>query len=194
MTDTDLPPPLFIRQKAGPAFTLRAVAQAITGPKDDPVQMYNRVRGFAQRAFIHRATKGDDSGAARFHVEDIAAAAVLSALLDFGLEMSAEASLALYSWSPDNPVPAVGAVSNPIRSALAWTSRGGFWVLKTTMYRHTQTGDTRRVVQVYDAAQPEPTPDNLDPAMMPVGSAFIHLAPLLLPLLRLVEKPRADRH
>ena len=192
--DDEAPPPLFIRDEPGPTFTIRDAARAIARTGDDGAVMYNRYKGLAQRGLVHRASKGAGAtSAARYHVSDVAVAAILSALFDIGLGGDASAteaaSTCLYTWPADDYARPARALPRPILAALRGTDQGEGWVFRMDLFRSDQTGAARRVVRVYDTQQ-EPKILHLSKDMLPVGSVFLHLRPLLLPLVRLLHPQR----
>lgn len=186
----EMPPLTLLRSGWGPLFTIAEGARALTGFGEDQVAGYNRLKGLGQRQLIHRAYRGEKTtSAALYSLEDLAVAAALGALLDLGLadrEVMQAASLALYAWDEaNNPRPAnFPANMSPIGAATWGASTGNPWVAKVAVFHGTQTGKLTRVVTVYNMDVDPPAPRDLPGDAIPRATAFVHLAPVLLPLLR----------
>ncbi|QYU66252.1 hypothetical protein J4558_14780 [Leptolyngbya sp. 15MV] len=208
-TDTDTPGSLFVRERSGPTFASAEAAHEAFGSDAGAL---NRFKGLAQQRLIHTAVSAPRARvAARFGVDDIAAAKVLGALLDLGIfnrDVMATASLALYSWSvvgawkPGDPGPipvnkpahlqGVLGTNYPIRAALMGTAKGEWWVLALDVYRSDQTGEFRRAAVVYDMEAGKPREPEMPAEFIPHVSATVMLTPLLAPLLRLFAEPRGN--
>lgn len=191
MTEPDADPDfVFLRPGWGPLFTIGEGARALTGFGEDQVAGYNRLKGFAQRQLIHRAHRGEKTtSAALYSLEDLCVAAALGGLLDLGIadrETMAAASVALYAWNlTENPRP-VNYPENvsPIGAAAYGAAHDAAWALKVTVFRGDRTGALRRVITVFDLDAEPPLPRDLADDAMPRATAFVHLRPLLKPLLR----------
>lgn len=186
-------PALFAHDEPGPRWKATDIATAIARGGVPFPTAQARVANFAKAGLIY--SRGKAANAAKnspslYSMSDIAAAVMLSAVIDCGVsdrEILADASVALYAWALGSEPRA----SHPILAAAVDTWQDRAWCLQLRFHRNLET-DQRRVNRSFGAMDRQAiwsSPDLNDAPWAPVGELVISTAPLAA-LQRLASVPK----
>ena len=186
-------PDLFSHDEPGPRFKATDIATAIARGGVPFPTAQARVANFAKAGLIYsrgKAANAAKNSPALYSMSDLAAATMLSAVIDCGVsdrEILADASVALYSW-------AIGAAPrsvHPILTAAVDTWKDRAWCLQLRFHRNLET-DQRRVNRSFgsmDSPAVWSSPELNEVPWVPIGELVISTAPLAA-LQRLVSVPK----
>ncbi|KCZ96777.1 hypothetical protein HPO_18400 [Hyphomonas polymorpha PS728] len=192
-----------------PLFTSGEIARAIGDGRKELKRFYEgRVRTLIENGLLVPEDK-TDGGHLRFTSDQVALAAIYSAMLDLGLThgspgksfgcdaspfMAAQFALIVHQngkrsnidfskAGPEEVLAYAAANPNALGRAIRGVTQGEWWALRIDLSRDDQTGEKRFLAVAYN--MDDPPKDYLiptRPSEMPAGSILLTLNPILLPL------------
>ena len=197
MTDeTELPQePLFAYPRLGPNFSIKDIAFAITASGVPFPTAHARVKIYAKASLIYVREKGINTQPNGYDFSDAAAACVLSALQEAGIqdhEVLQAASQALYAWTDSAGRDSVYKLSgqahlprHPIDRAVWGIGKlGEYWSLHVDVWRDPQTGNRTINCDFKEMRQPHIGQANPESTAYPVVSIAVPLDWLVQPICR----------
>jgi hypothetical protein len=197
MTDETEQPqvPLFAYPRMGPNFTMKDIANAITASGVPYPTAHGRVVIHAKHRLIHVREKGINTQPNGYDFSDAAAACVLSALQEAGIqdhEVLQAASQALYAWTDSEGRDSVYKLPgqahlprHPIDRAVWGIGKlGEFWSLHVDVWRDPQTGNRTINCDFKEMRQPHIGQANPESTAYPVVSIAVPLDWLVQPICR----------
>lgn len=203
MTDeTELPQePLLAYDRRGPNFLIKDIANAITASGVPFPTAHARVKIYTKHRLIHVREKGINTQPNGYDFSDAAAACVLSALQEAGIqdhEVLQAAADALYTWTDsegrDSVYRAPGQAHlprHPIDRAVIGTEKQfEHWALHVHVWRDPQTGNRTISCDLVESGKPFIGQAKQEESAFPVVLLSVPLDWLALPATR---KLFADR-
>lgn len=205
MTDETEQPqePLFAYPRLGPNFSIKDIANAIMASGVPFPTAHARVKIYAKAALIYVREKGVTTQPNGYDFSDAAAACVLSALQEAGIqdhEVLQAASMALYAWTdsdgrdsvykmPDQP----NLARHPIdRAIIGVSQKGEHWSLHVDVWRDPQTGNRTISCDLVEMGRRIVGQAKPEESAFPVVSIAVPLDWLVLPVARKLFSARAN--
>lgn len=197
MTDeTELPQePLFAYPRVGPNFSIKDIANAITASGVPFPTAHARVKIYAKASLIYVREKGINTQPNGYDFSDAAAACVLSALQEAGIqdhEVLQAAANALYSWTDSDGRDSVYRLPgqdhlprHPIDRAVWGIGKAKEdWTLSLDVWRDPQTGNRTIVCDLVADTQREIGQAKPEASAIPVVWMAVPLERVVAPICR----------
>ena len=205
MTDETEQPqePLFAYPRLGPNFSIKDIANAIMASGVPFPTAHARVKIYAKAALIYVREKGITTQPNGYDFSDAAAACVLSALQEAGIqdhEVLQAASMALYAWAdsegrdsvyklPDQPNLPRHSID---RAVIGVAKKGEHWALHVLVRRDPQTGNRTILCDLVEHGKQAFVTDKPEGTAFPVVYISVPLDWLVLPVARKLFPDRAN--